>query len=292
MKFCAILVGMFMAAQICSAKIVDRSASKQPEWVKKGEAKLNKDRSNTSYYFKVIENTGRNLENLRDGRVLALSQYVGSTNHISGSMEATIEETTTNKGVDSRETYEMRFTNQIGTSTFHAKVVDEYWELHSDGGNRYYKYYALFAVSSSTAQPQYDQFSTTTSYGGGAFARSIIPGWGQIYKGSPGKGVTFMALEAMSVASIILSESNRSVYKGKAISQPKHAKEYNNRASNWATVRNISIGVAGAVYVWNLVDALAAKGARRVIVKKSTSDLSIYPSISPNHAGIGLTYNF
>lgn len=291
-RYFILLLAIVGSFQFCPAKIVDKSDSKQPEWVRKGESKLNSSKSNDSYYFKVVESTGSSLDALRDGRILALSQYVGNSNHISGSTRASIQETANNDGVDSRETYEMQFTNELGTSTFYAKVVDEYWELHSEGASRFYSYYVLFAVSSNTTKPHYDSFSTTTSYGGRAFARSLVPGWGQIYKGQTGKGIAFMTLEAAAITGIILSESNRVAYANKVIEQPKFAKEYHTRSTNWATARNICIGAAGAVYLWNLIDALAAKGARRVVVRKGYSELGVYPSVSVNHAGLGLTYNF
>lgn len=276
----------------CYAKIINRSESTKPEWVKKGEDVLNKKRSNHSYYFKIIETTGSSLEGLRSNRIVGLSEFIGQSNDISGTYKSEIEEYVYNDSLNSKESFQLSFTNNITTSTFYAKVVDEYWELHYDKGEQKYVYYILFAVSSSTTPPTYDNFATTTSYGSSALIRSFIPGYGQIYKGNTFKGITFLTLEAIALAGVIISESNRSVYINKSIEQPKHAREYINRANNWNTARNISIGVAGAIYVWNLVDALATKGARRVIIKKGDSQLSIHPSVNINNTGIGLTYNF
>lgn len=278
---------------ICSyAKIIDRSENNKPEWVRKGEDGLNKNRSNQSYYFKIIETTGGSLEGLRSNRIVGLSEFIGQRNHISGTVKSEIEENISNDSLNSKESFQLSFTNDIATSTFFAKVIDDYWELHYDNGEQKYVYYVLFAVSSSTTPPVFDNFTTTTSYGNSALIRSLIPGYGQIYKGNTSKGITFLALEASAIASIIVSESNRSVYINKSIEQPKHTKEYINRANKWNTARNISIGVAGAVYVWNLVDALASKGARRVIIQKGDSRFSIQPSVNFSNTGIGLTYNF
>lgn len=48
---------------------------------------------------------------------------------------------------------------------------------------------------------------------------------------------------------------------------PEHLRIYSRRISNLSTARNVCIGAAAALYVWNLVDAVVAPGARRVVVR-------------------------
>ena len=74
--------------------------------------------------------------------------------------------------------------------------------------------------------------------------------------------------------------------------QPKYAAEYNSLADTWETGRNICIGAAAAIYVYNLIDAFTAKGARRVVVKRGRTSLQAAPYIDQRSFGMGLTYKF
>lgn len=120
----------------------------------------------------------------------------------------------------------------------------------------------------------------------------VIPGTGQFYKGNTGKGCMFLGLTAAAGAGVLVCESTRASYRNKAIEQPKHAKEYSTSADNWETWRNVCIGAAGAVYVWNVIDAFFTKSAQRPIVTSKTSSLTIAPHASADHVGVGLALNF
>lgn len=283
---------LLLACASMSAKTIEKSETRQPEWVKKGEAKYNRKRSNDTYYFKVIENSGSSLESIKNQNLSALATYIGQENRISSSVQANIafDASTGNE----KDEYTISYTTSSSTDVFHAKLVDEYWVLKKlDNGQRMYTYYALFAVSTKKEIPNYDQFSTTKSYGGAGLIRSVIPGMGQIYKGQAGKGAGFMIGEAAGIASIIYCESMRSSYHNKMIEQPKYAKEYHNRETNWQTARNISIGVTAALYVYNLIDAALVSGAKRIIIKKNKNyHISMRPANVEGNSGLALSLNF
>lgn len=169
-----------------------------------------------------------------------------------------------------------------------AYKVDEYIERISGG----YRVYSLYQVA-TCEDPVFDRTYLSSSYGAGAAAMSIIPGLGQMYKGSYLKGGLMMAGTAAGVVSVLLCENQRADYKNKIKQQAQFAKDYNTKASNWETARNVAIGVTAAIYIYNLIDAAAAKGARRVIVKKANgNNLSFHPVATPYSAGAALTYNF
>lgn len=274
------------------AKTIEKSDVRPPEWVKKGEAKYNRQRSNDTYYFKVIENSGASLEAIKNQNLSALATYIGQANQISSSVQANIAFDASTG--DEKDEYVISYHTESSTEEFHAKLVDEYWELKRlDNGQQMYAYYALFAVSATKQMPHYDQFFTTKSYGGAGLARSIVPGMGQIYKGQVGKGTGIMISEAAGIASIIYCESMRSSYHNKMIEQPKFAKEYHNKETNWQMARNISIGVTAAIYVYNLIDAALASGAKRVVIKKSNrNDFSMRPANVYGNAGLALSFTF
>lgn len=285
------ILTLFSVSQVC-ARVISRS-EKTPEWVRKGEAGLNERRSNDTYYFKIIRNSGAVLEDLKKQQLGALSLFVGQYNQISGQAQTDIKEVFSTQGRQSRQSYALTYINDSRTDVFYARLVDEYWEYISyPEGTNGYEYYALFAVSRQASTPVFDDVSFSTHYGMKGFARSLIPGWGQIYKGSTTKGLCILGGEVVCIGGVIVSESLRSSYIKKMKEQPKFAKDYSSKADNWENGRNFCIGAAAALYVYNLIDAIVAKGAKRVIVKPAgRPSFSLAPTVMDN-GGCGLTFAY
>lgn len=267
--------------------LAQNSSGQKPQWIDKPHILDNK-RSNESYYFKVVPNSGPNLQELRATKVKALGSYIMTENKIEG-VEGTTTENTQSDNAMSSITYIDKATNQRKTITFYHKLVDEYWEWNGQK----YLYWALFAVSDNGSEPRFDTFSYSTSYGAAPVAMSLIPGVGQIYKGSTIKGICMLGGVVALGLGALLCENTRSDYKNKMKEQPEFAQTYNTKANNYETARNILIGATAAVYIYNLIDAAVAKGARRIIVKPANgSYVSLHPIVTPNSAGISLAYNF
>jgi len=74
------------------------------------------------------------------------------------------------------------------------------------------------------------------------------------------------------------------LFKGPEIDMEKSdanaKKSYINSASNLATGRNVCIGAAAALYVYGLIDAIVAPGARRVVITPSADSRSVGVSAS------------
>ena len=180
--------------------------------------------------------------------------------------------------------------NDLNVSSEHdlivkARIIDEYVSPMSNG----YKVYLLVQTAKN---PMYSYESVTLSNDYKVSGRAFVPGMAQIYKGSKAKGYTIIATQALSVASIILCENQRAAYHKKALEQPKFAKEYGNKASNWETGRNISIGVAAGIYLYNIIDAFVAKGKTHIVFKASETSLHFTPDVSPYSAGVCAVFNF
>lgn len=290
-RFFAILFLISITVSYTYSKGNNHSSHKVPEWVKKGEEKYNHQKNNDSYYFKIIENTGNNLESVRNQNVLALASYIGQVNHISSTTKTDISHNASTG--EEHDITSISYSNDASTEVFLTKLVDEYWKENNVDGTIQYDYYALFAVSAQDKNTNFDHFSKTTQYGMNGLVRSLIPGVGQIYKGSKLKGTSIMAGEALLVGGIIYSESMRSSYHKKMIEQPKHAGEYNSLADNWQTARTIFSSAAVALYIYNLIDAAVANGARRIVIKKNTNwGVSLRPTIYDTSTGISLCVNF
>jgi hypothetical protein len=182
-------------------------------------------------------------------------------------------------------------TYKIDREGFHASFakVSEYYETV----NGRYHLWELYEVSSGgdfkVVIPEY-----TTHYGFAAAWRSVlIPGWGQMHKGSMAKGLAILAGEAVFIGGMITCETLRADYTAKINETHDVRKKqvYADHANNYEMGRNICIGAAAALYVYNLIDAVAANGRKPVLVKKHTG-FRLNPVVSTEYAGLSLAFRF
>lgn len=164
-----------------------------------------------------------------------------------------------------------------------ALRIDDY-KTHEAGR---VKLHTLYQIATCN-EPVFDNVYLTTKYG--FSARSLVPGWAQMYKGSTGKGISILAAEVAAIGGIIFTENERATYESKMHSQPNFARQYKAKMDNYETARNCCIGVAAAIYVYNLIDAIVAPGARRVVVKPR--NLHFTPVAYKDFGGATLSYNF
>lgn len=124
-------------------------------------------------------------------------------------------------------------------------------------------------------------------------ARVFVPGMAQLHKGSTGKGIFFIVAEAACVGGIVATECMRSSYASKANSTHDASKKrtYIDRRDNCANIRNGFIAGAAAVYLWNVIDGIAAKGKKRGIYL-GDARLHMAPYVSPQVGGVALSLNF
>lgn len=193
-----------------------------------------------------------------------------------------------------RSSEEVKFSDSYKISVNKAKmaykVVDEYYETNSYGSERY-TCYLLVQIAKNPDSVDYGEVKVTNKYGGKAFARSIIPGWGQMYKGSMAKGGIIIGAEVLGIGGIVASYSLKSSYEKLMYEDPKHAADYSIMADTWTNVAYGCIAFTAAVYVYNLIDAAVAPGAPRVIVKAKQKGYSMAPVIYPQ-GGMGMTFAY
>lgn len=176
----------------------------------------------------------------------------------------------------------------------HSRRVDEYWKTVNRGEQQVLDYYALYAVERIGSRADFSRIEVSNRYGIHSMWRSfIVPGWGQMFKGSYAKGGIMMGGGLAAASGIIYSESRRSVYV-KYLQQTHDAtviRSYQAKVSQFATIRNICIGGAAAIYFWNVIDALVAPGASHIIFNDNRIAMS--PIAYQNGGfGVALTYNF
>ena len=171
--------------------------------------------------------------------------------------------------------------------TVKARVVDEYTEHCSDG------MYHVYLLVQTAKNPTYDyeRLKLTKDY---PFSpRVFVPGMAQLYKGSTAKGVSFIVGHIAFIGGIIVCEELRASYASKinTTHDVQKMQNYINNADNMQTARNVFIAGTAALYVWNVIDGIAAKGKKHVIVL-GDNNLKVAPYVMPNSTSVMLSFNF
>lgn len=173
-----------------------------------------------------------------------------------------------------------------GSLTVKSRVLDEYAEHRGDGD------WMVYLLVQTAKNPTYDYESVSVSDRYPLSYKTFIPGMSQIDKGQTTKGLIIIGAEVAMVGGIVAFEGLRSSYDSK-ISTTHNAKQkadYIDRTDTYATLRNICIAGAAAVYVWNIVDAIVSKGPRRVHL--GDASIQTAPFVSPDGVGLAMNIRF
>jgi hypothetical protein len=168
--------------------------------------------------------------------------------------------------------------------------VGEYHERVRGSSGDMYRVWELYEVSSrGSFKPIIPEY--TDRYGGDALWRSILPGWGQLYKGSKTKGLCIIGGEAALIGGLVATENLRASYANKinGTHNAEHIQTYARKADTMENMRNLCITGAAVLYLYNLIDAAAAPGNWHLIIRNK--NFSFYP-VAGEATGIGLAVHF
>ncbi|HPW65625.1 MAG TPA: DUF5683 domain-containing protein [Salinivirgaceae bacterium] len=290
MNFKPIISLLFLALPSISYSQIstNRSADKKPVWLRGSSAIESSD-----FMYFVGEGSGSTVDVARKSAIQnVILQYAESlgTSYIVGSeTEMDISETKIGDEYHRIEDYqfsakvkgeEQRFTIPC------LSVVEYYWERSSYGGSGY-QFWVLVRIPHSKRDCNKPFYK---SYGGSAFFRSaILPGWGQLYKNEKTKGYVIMAgtLTLASVSLVSYTQYTANYSYAKQTQNYDMMTQYINTGDNWATISTVTGIAAGALYIYNLIDAIAAKGEKRYASDKPNIKLS--PTIWEKGLAFSLT---
>ena len=270
-SFVTTMAALFMSATIVSAQYA--SDKLKPQWMHRLP-----NPTNSTFIYQVFSASSPNLEGARNATVEELINDAGLKSGAVVVSDHKSTEQVSQVWENGRLTEVVKNDSQTINSakgkeiTLHASLIDEYWTRDQ---NNLFHVHRLYAKSELGKMPLYDNVTLTTSYASDPanWGLMLIPGAAQMYKGSYLKGGLVMGGAVLFAGGIITFESMRADYV-KKIATTHSAdvkKAYNDRANNMATARNICIGGVAALYVYNIIDALVAPGARRVIVTPSAT---------------------
>jgi len=247
------------------------------------------------YDYMVARGSGSSLAEARENALNDLLVELGNNKGVTVNSN-TIQEIKSQLNFDGKNTEYKEGTTTLSTFKIDREGFDaaffkvgEYYERQSGG----YELWALYEVSltGKSFTPYIPQY--TDKYGFAAAWRSaIVPGWGQFHKGKTGKGVLFLTTEIVTVSGVIFFETRRAdnMRKSRETTNLSIVKQYRSRADNWEQYRNIAIGAAAGVYVWNVIDAALAKGKIRYAGIPRNMGLSC--TQSGGYYYYGITFDF
>ncbi len=229
-------------------------------------------RNNESYYFMRSDGSGYSLNDaLHDADLLLVSSLMRAAGvTVSGSQIENVLFKSHNDNVNESINSEYRYEFELNSVHIAFKAVDKYWEKTKNG----YECKVLYEVAYNPWSINYEPVEYSSKYGARGFWRSaLIPGWGQMYKRSFAKGTSILVIEATAITAAIVYDGKYSSYirKSKVTSDANAIKFYRNKANNAKNIRNGLIVGASAIYIYNLVDAIAAKGKLRYVKNKNNS---------------------
>lgn len=166
-----------------------------------------------------------------------------------------------------------------------ARIISEYCERLEPG---LYKVYLLVQTMKNPTY-SFDMVKLTDKY---PFSLGVfLPGMSQIKKGQTTKGVCFIASEIVFVGGALLSQSmmTNNINKIGSTHNASLKQQYTQNANTWMTMRNVSVAGAIAVYLWNIIDGVAAKGEQYILYG---NNVSVSPYADFNSTGIALNFKF
>ena len=281
---------LFIVFALCftSTTYADKSNSFKPKWL---THKLPSNKSE-GYMFVRVHGVGTTLDAARQNALVNLSSYL-ETNHglkVSSSLKShtteLLSENTSNHWSQKNEII-LEVEEEGKLLNIDCRTIDEYWKCKKDT----YSIDVLYTVSTpgNKMSSYKDNIIVTSKYGAkGLWRSAIVPGWGQFYKGDDLKGGLILGGCVIATAGLIFTESERADYDKKIglTSNTQLKRDYINKRNNFETARNICIGVAAAIYVYNLIDAVTASGAARVEIKSrsNSSKFALSPMLMADGA--------
>ena len=268
----------------------EKSDKLKPKWITQS---LPESKSGT-YIFVRAQGQGATLDGAKQRAFVSMSQQLELERGLTVNTSVHIMEKLTQNSHQTSSEYKQEIELDVTEKGHQLKIVcreiDDYW-VYDDG---IYTVHVLYTVANKNIYggSYDDNIMVTTKYGAAPGFMSLIPSVGQFYKGSYVKGGLILGGEILAAGGIILCENTRASYVKKMYEQPKYAAQYNSLADSWETGRNVCIGVAAAIYVYNLIDAFVAPGAKRVVVKSRPVTFAAAPYVDNQTIGMGLAIKF
>jgi len=236
---------------------VDQSASNKPIWT------IEPPSGKYYIYYTGVGSSPNSLSGAKEQAIAnVLSEIIMEGKITADSRIRTFHEQS-NQGIVSEVSREIQ---QTGTATAieGLRKEEEYWQTIKTPSGILYQYWILMKIPKSEFAGL--DLNIDQNYGFAPVWRStMVPGWGQFYKGESKKGWRFLISETALVSSFFISNYFSQNYSQKAESERDYdrRKFYNDWSNRSYTIGTVSGILAGVIYCYNVFDAISTKGAKR-----------------------------
>lgn len=267
---------------------INYDINKALPWVA-GRLPLNSD----EVRYKVAYGEGSTYQQAREDATGALISELGWEHGITVTSKTIDEIKHSINNDDSKFFQDRNTTTIIEQDGYTASItkVDEYSELDNNSSHVKYKVWQLYAIDCPWASQINLKYSTYYGFATAGWRSLMLPGWGQFYKKQYTKGVAFLGVELVGVATSMYFQNRYNYNLKRSLETPilDLQIEYTNRAHKQQLYRNVSIGACAAVWVLNILDATLLEGRPRYI--ESDLDLALNTTYN-NKLLLSLIYKF
>lgn len=216
-----------------------------------------------NYNYKVVSGNGDNLTIARNESIRELITDLASEKGVIVSSETILKTQTIEN--DNNQTFNADFkrNTKISQDGFEAVFtrIDEYYESN----NGIVTVWRLYVIGESSSNIPKINYTNKYSFNDAGYRSLIIPGWGQFYKKNNTKGFLFLVGAAGSIGGFLYADNqhNYNMNRSMETNNLDLKKEFVQKAGDFTTMKNISLGAAAAIWVWNVIDATSTEGATK-----------------------------
>ncbi len=289
MKHFLIVSLIFIYLVQINAQNISKSENYSPPWKNGDMPSIDKNK----FYLKVCRGEGSSLGEAIQNSIARLISDIAVSKGITVTGEEIneLKNREINGKFDVEKSYKSNYKIQTHGFNVSFEMIDDYFEEESSYNSKRYVCWGLFEIAYDSNTTRFDKITYTTNYGFAAVLKSaIVPGWGQFSKMQKVKGLSIFGGEVALLGFGLVAENMRVdlITKMNNSRDVAFKKQCLDLANSWENGRNISFATAGALYVYNLIDAVVSKGAKRYIYNKN---VSLIPQYDQNSVGITLVCN-
>jgi len=261
-----IVLILLIVTSLNAQKVIDSSSKHRPIWLKetpKGE------------FFNYYSGISSSKNSLDEAKNLAISDVVSeiimkNEINVEGSITTFKEET--QGDLISRITKEIKLKGSTTTIKGFEKE-EEYWEIVETKTDILYRYWILMKIpKKGYINYSFKDYELNQTYGATPIIKSsLIPGWGQIHKKETKKGIMFLSGFAVTLTSAFITHNISNSYEqdAKNASGADWISYYNDLSNQYYLISMASYVLSGAIYGYNVFDAVSAKGAKIYSIRKN-----------------------
>jgi len=243
-----------------------------------------------NYNYKVVIGEGLDLITAQNEAVKELINNLASEKGVRVSSETIMETQTIENNNQQTFSADYKRNTKINQDGFEVTFtrVDEYFEYDKNLAN--YKVWRLYVIGQSSSNIPKINYSTTYGMSDAGFRSLLVPGWGQFYKKKNTKGLLFLVGAAGSVGGFLYANNQHSYNINRSLETNDIAlkKQFVEKAGDFTTMKNLTLGAAAALWVWNVIDATSTEGATKYAQNKPIK-LNI---VSDKNSSLALNFKY